>query len=154
MISTVKGMFGSFEGTLSADDDTLANAKLSFSGDVASITTRNAQRDGHLMSPDFFDAAQFPKVTFVSKSFTKKDEHTFEIMGDFTMKGISKELSVTAIFNGIATDVYGKRVAAFEISGTIKRTDYGVNWNAPLATGGLVVSEDVLLEATIEMKEE
>ena len=154
LISTVRGRFGAFEGTLTASDETFSDAKLAFSADVASITTGNAMRDGHLQSPDFFDAASNPKVTFVSKSFTKTGEKTYDITGDFTMRGVTKELTVNAVLNGSATDAYGKRVTSFDVSGTIKRTDYGVNWNAVLEAGGLSVSEDVTLEATIELKQE
>ena len=154
MVSTVKGMFGSFTGTLTSTDDTLSDAKLSFEADVASITTHNAQRDGHLQAPDFFDGAQFPKLTFVSKSFTKKEEAAYTIVGDLTMKGVTKEITLSANFNGFAKGMDAKRVASFDVMGTINRKDFGVSWNAPLETGGLVVSEEVTLDASVEMKEE
>lgn len=154
LISTVRGRFGVFEGTLTATDETFKDAQLSFSADVASITTNNAMRDGHLQSPDFFDGANNPKITFVSKSFTSTGEKTFKVTGDFTMRGVTKELTVDAVLNGTTTDSYGKRVASFDISGVIKRTDYGVNWNAVLEAGGLSVSEDVILEATVELKQD
>ncbi len=153
LISTVRGRFGTFEGTLEAGDETFSDAKLSFSADASSITTNNSMRDAHLQSPDFFDVANNPKITFVSKSFAKTGDKTFTVTGDFTMRGVTKDLTVNAVLNGITTDQYGKRVASFDISGTIKRTDYGVNWNAALEAGGLAVSEDVTLEATVELKQ-
>jgi len=154
LISTVRGHFGTFEGTLTASDETFSDAQLSFSAETASITTNNAMRDAHLQSPDFFDGANNPKITFVSKSFAKTGENAFAVTGDFTMRGVTKELTVNAILNGTTNDAYGKRVASFDVSGTIKRTDYGVNWNAALEAGGVAVSEDVTLEATVELKQE
>lgn len=154
VVSTVKGSFGTFEGTLTASDDSFTDAKLTFSADTASITTNNAQRDGHLQSADFFDVAHFPKITFVSKSFVKAGANQFDITGDFTMRGVTKELTVTATANGFAKGMDGKRVASFDVTGKIHRTDFNVSWNAPIETGGLVVSEDVVLDATVEMKEE
>jgi polyisoprenoid-binding protein YceI len=154
LISTVRGRFASFEGALTASDETFAGAKLTFSADTASITTNNAMRDAHLQSPDFFDGANNPKITFFSKSFAKTGENAYAVTGDFTMRGVTKELTVSAILNGATNDAYGKRVASFDVSGTIKRTDYGVNWNAALEAGGLSVSEDVVLEATVELKQE
>jgi polyisoprenoid-binding protein YceI len=154
LISTVRGRFGTFEGTVTASDETFSDAKLSFSAETASITTNNAMRDAHLQSPDFFDGVNNPKVMFVSKSFTKKGDNTFDVTGDFTMRGVTKEITVNAVLNGTTNDAYGKRVASFDVSGTIKRTDFGVNWNAALEAGGVAVSEDVTLEATIELKQE
>ena len=153
LVSTVRGRFGAFEGSLTASNPELSDAKIQFSADVASITTNNAMRDGHLQAPDFFDAAQFPKVTFVSKSFTKSGDNTFKMLGDFTMKGVTKEVTLDVVANGMAKDMQGKSVASFDVSGTIKRTDYGVSWNQALEAGGLALSEDVVLDATVELKQ-
>ena len=155
MVSTVKGFFGAFSGTLTTDDDNLTNAKVSFETDVASVSTNNEMRDGHLKSPEFFDVDKFPKITFTSKSFTKKDEHNFTVVGDFIMKGVTKEIELTATLGGIAKSMTdGKRVMAFDITGTINREDYGVSWNSALETGGVAVSKEVWLSANVEMKEE
>ena len=148
LISTVRGRFATFEGTLSATDETFSDAKLSFSADMASVHTGNAMRDTHLQSPDFFDVAAFPKMTFVSKSFVTNPDKTYAITGDFTMHGMTKELTVNAVLNGTTDDHSGKRMASFDVSGTIKRTDFGVNGGAG------AVSEDVTIEATIELKRE
>lgn len=154
VVSTVKGLFSKYEADLSADDDTLVNAKLSFSADVSGITTHNAQRDGHLMSADFFDAEHFPKVTFVSKSFAKKEGNMFAVTGDLTMRGVTKEVVLDATFNGLAKGpMDGIRVAAFEVTGKIIRKDFGIAWNSNTETGGLVVGEEVVLDATVEFKE-
>lgn len=153
LISTVRGRFTAFEGSLSASDETFSDAVVAFSADAASITTNNAMRDQHLQSPDFFDTANNPKIIFASKSFTANGDKKFVVVGDFTMRGVTNEITLDAIFNGAITDAYGKRVLSFDLSGTIKRTDYGVSWNAALEAGGLSVSEDVQLEATVELKE-
>lgn len=154
LISTVRGHFTTFEGSLTASDETFTDAKLEFSADAKSITTNNSIRDGHLQSPDFFDTTNFPNITFVSKSFKANGDKKYLLTGDFSMRGVTKEISVDAIFNGEIVDTYGKRVLSFDVSGMIKRTDYGVSWNAALEAGGLSVSEDVTLEATVELKED
>jgi polyisoprenoid-binding protein YceI len=154
LISTVRGRFATFEGSMSASNAELSDAKIVFSADAASITTNNAARDAHLQLPDFFDTAANPKITFVSTSFAKTGENTYKMVGDFTMRGVTKELALDVVANGMAKDAYGKWVASFDISGTIKRTDYGVSWNAVLEAGGLSVSEDVTINATVELKQE
>ena len=153
MVSNVKGAFNTFEGTVTAADDSFANAVISFSLDMASITTKNDQRDGHLKSPEFFDVEQFPKLTFASTSFSSKDGKAFDLVGDLTMKGVTKPITLSANFGGLSKGMDGKRVAAFEIMGTIKRSEFGVTWNAPVETGGVVVSDEVVLDANVEVKE-
>ena len=153
LVSTVRGRFGTFEGSLSASNAELSDAKIVFSADVASITTNNAMRDGHLQAPDFFDGANFPKITFVSKSFVNTGDKTYKMTGDFTMKGVTKEITLDVVANGMAKDMQGKNVGSFDVSGTIKRSDYGVSWNQALETGGVAVSDDVTLDATVELKQ-
>lgn len=153
MIATVKGKFGVFEGSITAEDETFNNASISFSADVASLSTNNAQRDAHIHSPDFFDEAQFPKVTFVSTTVKATGDALLEIVGDFTMKGVTKSITLYGKCTGTATDLYGGHVAAFEVAGEINRQDYGVSWNSPLEAGGVAVSDTVTLEAIIEAKQ-
>ena len=154
MVSSVKGYFGKFSGSLTTDDDTLTNAKVSFEAETASVNTNNAGRDGHMQSADFFDAAQFPKITFVSKSITKKSDNTFTVVGDFTMKGVTKEIEIQAVQNGIAKGTDGKKIMSLDVTGVIQRQDYGVSWNAAIEAGGVAVSNEVWLNANVEMKEE
>lgn len=154
LISTVRGRFTQFTGSLTASDETFAGAKISFSAEASSITTNNEMRDKHLRTPDFFDTEHFPMITFVSKSIVADGDKKFKITGDFSMRGVTKEITVDAILNGTTIDAYGKHVASFDVSGVIKRMDYGVSWNQVLEAGGLSVSEDVLIEATVELKEE
>jgi polyisoprenoid-binding protein YceI len=154
LISTVRGRFTQFSGTLTASDETFSDAKVSFSAEASSITTNNEMRDKHLHTPDFFDTEHFPMITFVSKTFKSAGDKKFVMTGDFSMRGVTKEITVDAILNGATTDAYGSRVVSFDLSGLINRTDFGVNWNAVLEAGGLSVSEDVTIEATIELKEQ
>ncbi len=154
IVSKVKGFFGKFEGSLSTDDENFTNAKINFSADVASINTNNAMRDGHLHTDDFFNAAEFPQITFVSNSFVKKDDSNFTVVGDFTMKGITKEITLNAAFQGFIPGEAGKKIAAFEVIGVINRLDYGVSWNSPLENGGVAVSNDVMLDAVLQLKQE
>ena len=153
VVSTIKGVFGAFSGTLDAADDSFANASVSFEADVAGINTHNAQRDGHLQTPDFFDTAKFPKLTFVSTSFTKKTDSEYAVVGNLTMKGVTKEVTLKAIFNGFANGQGGKRIAALDVTGVINRLDFGITWNTVLDTGGMALSNEVWLDATIELKE-
>jgi polyisoprenoid-binding protein YceI len=153
MVSTVRGSFGVFEGSISAEDETFDNATIVFSADVASLTTKNEGRDAHIHSADFFDQAQFPKVSFVSTSVKAKGDGVLDIVGDFTMKGVTKSITLMGKLTGVADDLYGGHVAAFEVTGTINRQDYGVSWNAALEAGGVAVSDAVTLEALIEAKQ-
>lgn len=152
MISTVRGLFEKFEGSVSAEDETFNNAQIDFSAEIASLTTRNAQRDAHIHSPDFFDEANFPKLTFASTSVKAGAEGKLEIVGDLTMRGVTKSITLDGALTGVGNDLYGGHVAAFEVSGKINRQDFGVSWNAVLEAGGVAVSDTVVLEATIEAK--
>ena len=154
MVSNVKGFFGTFSGALTTDDDNLTNAKVSFEADTASISTHNEQRDGHLKSPEFFDTDKFPKVMFESTSFVKGTGDEYTIAGNFTMKGVTKPVELSATMNGISKGMDGKRVMGFEVSGVINREDFGVSWNSPIETGGVAVGKEVWLSASVEAKEE
>jgi polyisoprenoid-binding protein YceI len=153
MISTVKGKFTSFKGSIEAPEEDLTKAKISFTAQVTSINTGNEMRDKHLQSPDFFNTVEFPTLSFQSKSITKKSADDFKVTGEFTMHGITKEISFDAKFNGTSTDMDKNRVMGFEISGTLSRKEFGLTWNAPTEKGGVVVSDEVKLDINIELKE-
>ena len=153
MVSTVKGNFKTFEGTIVAPNDSYENATIKFSADAGSINTNNEHRDGHLKSEDFFDVEKFPKLTFVSTKITKTGENEYEITGDFTMHGVTKEVTLKAVFNGISKNGDGDRVSGFDITGSISRKDFGLTWNAAVETGGVVVSDEVVFDMSIELKE-
>jgi len=150
VISTVSGKFTSFEGTVEAEKDDFSDATISFSADVDSITTGNEQRDGHLKSADFFDAANHARLKFVSTSVGKKGAD-FLVKGDLTIKGTTKPVELTVDFGGVQKDFYGRTIAGFEINGKINRQDYGLIWSAVTETGGIVVADEVKLHINTEL---
>jgi polyisoprenoid-binding protein YceI len=155
MVSETEGKFKLYEGkvtSVKADAD-FTDAKIDFSVDAASINTDDEKRDGHLKSPDFFDVAKFPKITFVSKSMTAgKVKNTYTLVGDLTMHGVTKSVSLNAIGAAkIVKDPYGMERYAFKVTGSINRKDFGLAWNAVLEAGGVAVSKDVRLDINIEI---
>ncbi|HEY4147854.1 MAG TPA: YceI family protein [Chitinophagaceae bacterium] len=154
VISTVSGKFTSFEGTVEAEKDDFSDAKVSFSTEIDSIHTGNEQRDGHLKSPDFFDAASHPKLSFVSTGVTRKKGNDYIVTGNLTIKSISKPVELEVEFGGIQKDFYGRTIAGFEINGKINRQDYGLTWSAVTETGGIVVADEVKLHINAELIKE
>ncbi|MDR6785791.1 polyisoprenoid-binding protein YceI [Pedobacter africanus] len=142
MITTVTGSLKSLNASLTSPSDDFEDASVKFEAETASIDTGNNDRDNHLKSGDFFDADQFPKITFESTSL-EKDDDDYKLKGNLTIKGITKPVKLDVEFGGIATDPWGNTKAGFTISGKINRTDFGLTWNAALETGGVMVSEDV-----------
>ncbi len=150
MISNVKGSFGKFAATLTTTEDDFSTAAISFEAEVASINTGNEQRDGHLRTGDFFDAEQFPTIKFVSTNVLAKGGNEFEVTGDLSIHGVTKSVTLQVNGSGLAKDPWGQIKTAFEINGKINRTDFGLVWNAPLETGGVLLSEDVYLQAEVQ----
>ena len=150
VISTVTGQFNTFNGSLEATGDDFSGAKATFEASIDSISTNNADRDGHLKSPDFFDAANFPTLNFESTSFENKGGNDYKITGNFTIKGVTKEVTLDAEFGGIMTDPYGNVKAGFEITGKINRKDFGLSWSAVTEAGGIVVSDEVKLALNVQ----
>ena len=138
MISTVTGHFEKFDASIRTDNDEFENASLAVEISIDSINTKNKDRDGHLMSDDFFKADEYPKMTFTSKSFT-----TDKIIGDLTIRDVTKEVALDVDFNGIAVDPYGQTKAGFEIRGSINRKDFNLTWSAVTEAGNVVVSDQV-----------
>jgi len=145
MISKVKGSFGSFHGEATVTED-LKDSNLNVTIDANSITTGEANRDAHLKTNDFFGAEKNPEIHFISTSVEAKSADKLLIHGDLTIASITKPVTFTAEFGGVATDGYGQTKAALEASTTINRTDFGITWNSKLETGGVLVSEDVKIE--------
>ena len=150
MVSKVRGGFNEFEGSLHLDADNPGASNAQLTIQVASIDTRNAQRDAHLRTNDFFDAPRFPQITFASSSVTQTDAEHFEVRGDLTIKDVTKPVDVQWELTGVATDSHGNLRIGFEGTATLNRTDYGVNFNATLEAGGVLVSEKVTLELDVE----
>lgn len=151
VISTVSGKFSEFEGTVTADKEDFSDAKVQFSAKIDSISTGNEQRDGHLKSPDFFDAASHPEMTFQSTSITSKGGSDYELKGDLTIRGTTKPVTLQVEFGGIQNDFYGNTVAGFELTGKINRQDFGLTWSAVTEAGGVVVSDEVKLAINVEL---
>ena len=149
MVTKVRGAFNDFEGTAHLDGDDPTKSSASVSIEVASVDTRQPQRDDHLRNNDFFDAATYPKITFVSTSVEKRSEENFRMTGDLTIKNVTRPVSVDFEYSGSATDPYGNQRVGFEGSTVINRKDFGVNFNAVLETGGVMVSEKITLEFEI-----
>lgn len=145
MVTTVRGQFSAFEGTARIDSADPAASWVKLTIQTASISTGNADRDGHLTSPDFFDAAANPEITFVSTDVSR-DGAEWTITGDLTIKGVAKPVTIEFEQTGSARDPFGNLRIGFEGATAINRKDWGLTWNAALETGGVLVSEKIKLE--------
>jgi len=143
MIANVSGQFKSFSSSVHVDNDDFNTAKIEFTIEAASIDTANEQRDQHLRSGDFFDVENHPKIEFRSTSMMIDDASIYKVIGTLTMHGHSHEVTFFAHFGGIGKDPWGNTKAGFTVEGSIKRSDFGLVWNAPLETGGVLVSDEV-----------
>ena len=150
VISTVTGSFKEFSANIEKHGDSWANAAIEFSAAIDSIDTNNADRDGHLKSPEFFDAAQFPHISFKSTSFNEKSSNVFELVGDLTLKGVTKSVTLNAELGGEMVDPWGNHKVGFEVSGEINREEFGLTWNAVTEAGGLVVGPNVKLIMNVQ----
>ena len=142
-ITTVTGDFGVFFGTFDFDPENFKNGSISVTIDVSSINTGIDDRDNHLRTSDFFDVENHPEMTFKSTKIQNIKDDTFQIVGDLTMRGVTKPVTLHVEFAGTATDPMGNEKAAFSASTKIDRTDFGVSWSKLIETGGLVVSKEV-----------
>lgn len=153
MVTNVSGHFSSFSVTAeTADGNDFTNATIGFSADAASINTKNEQRDEHLRSADFFDAVNFPQITFKAVKLEKKDgDGDYELTGGLTIKGVTKSIKLNAEFGGVAKDPWGNTKAGFTVTGKFNRKDFGLTWNAALETGGVMVSDEVRINSEIQL---
>ena len=146
MVTKVRGSFQEYEGTGYFDGDDPTKSKLQLTITAVSIDTGNADRDNHLRSNDFFDMENHPEIRFVSTKVEIQGEDRYRVTGDLTIKGVTKPVSVDFEYTGTAVDSFGNQRIGFEGRTTINRKDWGVNWNAALEAGGVLVSEKVTLE--------
>jgi polyisoprenoid-binding protein YceI len=146
MVTKVRGQFNDFEGSGVVDASDFTKSTVTVTIQAASIDTRNEQRDGHLRSNDFLAIEQFPEITFDSTAVRRTGDTTFELAGDLTIKGVTNSVTIPFEFEGAATDPFGNLRVGFEGSVTINRKDYGITWNAALETGGVLVSDKIVLE--------
>jgi polyisoprenoid-binding protein YceI len=153
MISTVRGRFSDVTGTLTVPDGDFTRASLDVSIGVASIDTREPQRDAHLRSADFLDAETFPAITFKSRRVTAdpRDNRRFVLTGDLTLHGVTREVRLDVTAEGRGRDPWGGDRAGFSITGKVNRTDFGLTWNQVLEAGGVVVGDEVKISIDAEI---
>jgi polyisoprenoid-binding protein YceI len=148
-ISTVRGAFNLFNATGETDEATGLPTSLSMEIDATSINTNNEQRDGHLKSPDFFDVANHPKISFVSTKISGTPSE-LTIVGDLTIRGVTKSVTLTGELSSAVKDPWGMQRCSLEVSGKIKRSEFGLTWNQALEMGGVLVSDDVKLTVSAQ----
>lgn len=149
MVTTVRGKFDTYTAEIHLDEENVANSTARIEIDAASVDTGNEQRDAHVRNADFFEVEKYPKITFVSTSAENRGDDQFVLHGDLTIKNITKPVSIDFEQTGAAVDPWGNFRVGFEGKTKIDRTDWGVSFNAPLGTGGLVISEKITLEFDI-----
>ncbi|MCC9137717.1 YceI family protein [Pontibacter silvestris] len=156
MITTVTGYFTKYNlaVTTEEDDEFKTANSIVFTADVDSINTNNEQRDTHLKSPDFFDAATHSEIKFVGKSYEEVEAGFAKLHGDLTIRDITKPVTVDVEFHGIVVDPYGQTKAGFSVDGKINRKDFGLSWSAITEAGNVVVSDDIRLHAEIQLVKE
>lgn len=151
MISKVRGEFGSFDGTIDLDAENPANSTVEGTVDVASINTRDEQRDGHLRSADFFDVETYPTMHFRSNRIEGAGSGQYKVYGDLTIKDVTKEVVFDVTDEGQAQDPWGNKRWGVSASTKLNRKDFGLNWNVALETGGWLVGEEVTIAVEAEL---
>jgi len=151
MISTVRGRFEKFTGTVNFDEATPARSTVDVQIEAASVNTKEAQRDGHLKSPDFFDAAKYPYLTFKSKRVDVVDSQHARLVGDLTIRDVTKQVVFDVEYAGQAKSPWGTTSAGFSAQTKINREDWGLTWNQALETGGVLVGKDINISIEVEI---
>lgn len=151
VISTVTGNFEKFDATIESESEDFSGAKVQMEAEVASIDTKNGDRDQHLKSADFFAADTYPILRFANGTL-QKNGSDYRLEGDLTIRDVTKRMSFAVDFNGLAVDPWGNTKAGFELSGKLDRTDFGLTWNTITEAGGVLVSEEVKLIASLQFQ--
>lgn len=151
MISKVRGRFEEWTGTVNFDETTPINTTVEIEIAAASLNTREEQRDRHLHSGDFFDVETYPVLTFKSKRVEQDDANSGRLIGDLTIRNVTKEVALDVDYNGIGTSPWGTTVAGFSATATINRKDWGLNWNVALEAGGFLVSDKIVIDIELEL---
>ena len=150
MVSQVRGRFNDFKGTVNLDPANLPKSSVEFQIKATSIDTGLPDRDKHLRAADFFDVEKYPEITFKSTSIKPTGKDTYAVTGDFTMRGVTKQITLPVTLLGSANDPWGNVRAGFETSATLNRKDYGMNWNTALDNGGVILGDDVKIAINLE----
>jgi polyisoprenoid-binding protein YceI len=151
MVSTVRGAFKEYDLSIYTTEEDFLSAEIDFWINPASIDTGQEKRDAHLRSADFFDVENFKEINFTGNTFEKVGEDNYALYGELTMKGVKKQIKLDVEFGGVIKDPWGNHKAVFTINGKINRKDWGLNWNAALETGGVLVSEDVWISCEVQL---
>jgi polyisoprenoid-binding protein YceI len=151
MVATVRGEFEQFSGTVEFDEQDITRAKADIQIAAASVTTRNAERDEHFRSADFFDVEHYPYITFTSKRVLMQDAHHGQLVGDLTIRTITREVVLEGEYRGVSQTPWNTYSAGFSLRGKVNRKDWGLNWNMLLAGGGLVAGDEITLAIDLEL---
>ncbi len=154
LVSNVTGNFKTFNASVETEGDDMSTAKVHFTADIDSISTNNEQRDGHLKTGDFFDAANHPQLTFDSEKLEKVSGDDYKLHGTLTMRGVSKPVVLNVEYGGMMQDPWGNTRVGFSVAGKINRKDFGVSFNMASETGGILLGEDVAISANVEFVKE
>lgn len=152
MINTVTGSFKKFDASLETSKEDLTDAEISFTADIDSISTGLEMRDTHLKSDDFFNAEKYPQLKFESTGFEKVGDSTYLLKGNLTIRETTKPVQLDVEYGGQMADFYGNTKAGFEITGKLKRKEFGLNWDAVTEAGGVVVSDEIKLVLNVQMQ--
>src|SRR5579862_554730 len=152
VIANVSGDFSKFTVDAETEDEDFSTAKVKFTADVDSVSTGNAQRDGHLKTDDFFNTAQYPQIKFTEKRAESVDnDGSYELYGDLTIRDVTREVKFDVEFGGVIKDRWGNTRAGFSVNGKINRKDFGLKWHAVTEAGGLVAGDDVDIHCNFEL---
>jgi polyisoprenoid-binding protein YceI len=152
MITNIKGEFKEYDASIYTTDDDFMTAEIDFWLNPASVDTHDPKRDAHLRSADFFDVENHKQISFTGNTYEKVDnDGSYTLYGDLTIKGVKKQVKLSVEFGGVMKDPWGNEKAGFTIHGKINRKDWGLNWNAALEAGGVLVSEDVFISCEIQL---
>ncbi|MBX6351901.1 MAG: polyisoprenoid-binding protein [Thermoflavifilum sp.] len=150
MIATVRGAFHKFDANIVADPEDLTTAEIEFTVDVASVDTRNEDRDNHLRSADFFDAEHYPQMTFKATRIVRTGDGEYDMTGDLTIRGVTKPVTLHVVYGGGGKDPWGNQRVGFTVTGKVNRKDFGLTWNVALETGGVLVSDEVQIHIDLQ----
>ena len=151
MISNVSGYFKNFSAEVTTEEEDFSTAQINLTAQMASVSTNNEQRDEHLRRSDFFEVDRFPELRFTSAKIEVIDNETFSVHGHLTLKGVTKPVKLTVEYSGVAKDPWGGERAGFVVTGKINRSDWGVNFNGVMETGGVVLSEEVKIKSELQL---
>jgi polyisoprenoid-binding protein YceI len=155
MIAHIKGVFRKFDASIYITNNDFTTAEIDLWIDAASIDTGNKERDDHLRSADFFDVAKYPQISFVSSTIGKQDEKGHHVLwGELTIKGVSKAIQLNVEFGGVIKDPWGVEKSGFQVDGKVNRSDWGIIFNSPLESGGVLVGEEVTISCEMELMNE